>query len=151
MSSYQQLERLSETVAFGVLSQDVVIAADRMLSDEPIDDRERGALEKGRDLLRALAEPDTPPETSSAAHRLAENSRALATLDAAQARVSGEGVRSYMLKLADALEDVLATGTGADHRGDLDDITDLFSTIGQLELARANGLSTGLVDRPWRP
>ena len=150
MPDHRKLEQLSETVAFGVWTQDVVIAGDRLLANEKLDERETLALQQGRDLLRALADPESEPIAEPSSHRVAENGRAIATLTAANVRAPSEDARAYLRELAEALDEVLSDGPTATRRQQLDDVTELFSTIGQLELSRINDFSMSPAERPWR-
>ncbi|HEX2084282.1 MAG TPA: hypothetical protein VHF89_01255 [Solirubrobacteraceae bacterium] len=137
---YRGLEEITEAVSTGLLVGDVVLAIDARLAGREIGDEEKGVLAAGAQLLRALASPDAAGPGPATTASLAATGAALDAVAAIGADRPPDEIRDHLLHLATAL-DAAATDDGAVERASLEKVVELFSLVGDLELAHVNSVS----------
>lgn len=137
---YRGLEEITEAVSTGLLVGDVVLALDARLAGRTIGDEERDALSAGAQLLRSLASPETPGPGPTTTASLAAAGAALDAVAAIGANRPPDEIRDHLLQLATAV-DAAATENGEPEREPLERVVELFSLVGDLELAHVNSVS----------
>jgi hypothetical protein len=139
MRDRQQLEELTGAVSLGVLAEEMVLAAGRVLRREALGDRERQSLRMGHQLLERASSAKfgvVPPEGP---RRMDTDEAYLDAFRAVRLQAPGEPAQEYLRKLAAVLSRVLGEEelTPEDHKH-LAQIQEFFARIGELTLARAN-------------
>jgi len=142
MRNFERLQGLPSTIAAGLQSGEVVLALDRAMAGETPTESERGALEAGEALLRHLANPEirgTVGRTRGAQHLMSAGT-ALDAIEVVQAASVGKDFNTFVTGLADVISRALEQGVAADDEPALRSVLNVFSHLGDLELARANTL-----------
>jgi hypothetical protein len=142
-----KLEEMSGAVGMGLLASDIVLAIGKALRSEVLSDQDEQALRGGQQVLQALSSPVADLPLSDGLSQLGGSS----TLDALQA-VEGEVASGSVQERAAHFAEQLGAVIGGDpvdqHRDELAQIRMLFSRIGDVEVARASGLSRPTQDSP---
>lgn len=140
MRDRHHFQGLSSAVSLGVLAEDVVLATGRLLRGEPLDEQTTEVLARGRELIVSLYDTQKGlGPTLSASRQVSEQ----ATIDALRA-IRRQGLEAptqdYLRSLAELLEN--PDNVAEDARVQrLDELRRFFAFIGQVALARANGLA----------
>jgi len=148
MRDEYQLEELAGAVGLGLLASDVVIATSKLLRAAHLSEDEHNALLNCKLLLQALSAPLDDVRPSARLGQLGSKRSALDALQAVQVHVPGKDVQEYVKRLADAIEEVIVTGSPDTHRTELEMIQGLFASLSEVEVARATNLSRPTPEEP---
>lgn len=139
MRDHRGLEEITDAVSRGLLVGDVIVALDKSLSGGELDDDEQNALTAGSHLLREMAHPEEAAAASSSTGSLMATDAAIDAVARAHGQPPPDDIRKFLETLSDA---VRAAAEGSDvQKKQLETVMELFSFLGDVELARANDLS----------
>jgi hypothetical protein len=136
---YRGLEEMTGAVSTGLLAGDVVLAIDAALRADQVDEETADALRAGGQYLRALANPSELDTSGSQTGSLAATDAALDAVAQVQREKPNENIQTFLEKLAQALDD--AAGGEKLDKTTVEMVVDIFSLLGDLELARVTSLS----------
>lgn len=148
MRDEYQLEEIAGAVSLGLLASDVVIATSKLLRAADLSEEEREALTSCKFLLQALCAPLDDVRPAARLGQLGSKRSAIDALRAVQVHVPGKDVQDYVRPLANAVEQVLLTGSPDPHRTEMESIRDLFASLSEIEVARATNLSRPTPEEP---
>jgi hypothetical protein len=138
MRDHHGLEESTAAVSRGLLAGDAIIALDRVVHGEDLDQEGRAVIGEAEAFLRTLAHPDRE-ETLSGPHSSLVPTGAVVSAAAHAAGQPPKNLQAFLDGLAAELGKV-AAGEDAD-RDLLEIAVSLFSLIGDLELATANDIA----------
>jgi hypothetical protein len=138
---FQRLEELSDAVTIGLLAGDVVLAADRVRQQGSVDGDSKKALTRGEELLRSLAKTESPEVIALGTRSWAAAASAVEAVAAVQGQRPDADVQAVLTQLADGLHAVVQSGGIGDKQEELRAVVELFSFLGDLELAHVNNVA----------
>ena len=141
MRNYERLEELPGTIAAGLQAGEIVLAVDLILAGSSPGADERAALNMGSSLLRQLADP-TPTRgiRSRGTQQLISAGSALDAIEAIRATSSESDLPTFADWMASAIEHAAEGQTSKADKGPLEAALNVFSRLGDYELARVNGI-----------
>ncbi len=141
MRNYERLEELSETIAAGLQAGEVVLAVDLVLAGTPAGAEEQTALRAGGAILRLLADPTTVTGTRGRGpQKLISARSALDAVEAIRTASSERDLPAFAQWMADAIEHAAEGSISDEDRKPLQAALDVFSRLGNYELARVNSI-----------
>jgi hypothetical protein len=141
MRNYERLEQLSGTIATGLQAGEVVLAVDLVLGGGSPGTEERTALNAGSAILRQLASPS--PGTGSRGHgaqRLMSARSALDAIEAIRTTSYSSDLPTFAEWMASAIDQAAEQQSYAGDTEPLKAALDVFSHLGDYELARVNSI-----------
>jgi hypothetical protein len=154
MADEPRLRELSQTVAGGLLAEDVVYATTRLLERRELEPEDVRALRNGHTLLSYLVRPRRAfPTFDDELDTLAGAENAINTLRAARSQAAEGDVAPFLQGLVDVLGEILEDPNGGvqqvvvDHQREIDAVRMLFLELGRVTLSQANSLSRSPDDR----
>lgn len=139
MRDYRGLEEMTGAVSTGLLAGDVVLAIDAALQADAVDDETADALRAGGDYLRALAHPTELDLSGSQTGSLAATEAALDAVAQVQRDKPNENIQTFLEQIAQSLDSAAAGDKLEKKTAEI--AVDIFSLLGDLELARVTSLS----------
>jgi hypothetical protein len=149
MRDFDRLEELSSTVQAGLEANDVIWAIDQALAGAELDKEATHALEAGRDILKALAEPGQVGESEGLrrSQRMAGGDgvgRVRRVVIEVVVKDSGEGTQIDVTEIlrawAEALDAVAKAGTVGNSVEALEGSLGIFAAISEVRLGQGNGI-----------
>jgi hypothetical protein len=142
MRENPHLTELASATSTGLLAEEMVFVISDLLREKT---RPKGdslqVLTEGRELLKS-AMGSQQDEAAPILTQLTEPEGTLDTLRAVLAQEPNVDVKSYVVRLDVALQNVIeGEGDLVVHEAELTEVRDLFSTVGHLTLSRANRLT----------
>lgn len=148
MHDEANFDEVAGAVGMGLVASNVVLAIAKLTRSDPLDDRDRKALERARAVLDGFSHKGGLP-LADGLHQL-EGSSAIDALQAVELNIGGESVEDFATKLSHELTAVIAGEPLEGHWEALDQVKALFSAIGDAEVMRVTNISRASHDvPPW--
>jgi len=144
-------EEISNVLALGLLSEEMVLVVGRVLRKEPLSERDRRVVEDAKRLFQALRTESVLP-TDPRMRRLPFNDAYREALNAVKVRVPDTDEVEAAAYLVELLNAVLAGSLDPAQASRLEQLRGIFTDLGKAMLLRATTLSrTRQEPGRWNP
>jgi hypothetical protein len=142
-------EELSGLLSLGLLAEGAIRALGRVTRNEPLAEGDERILHDALRLFERMAEEEVVVVRAVADQMLTDDSYldALRVVELA----AGNDLQERAKRYAELLGRAVDGGVTDEERAELADLRDLFVSVGETTLSRANELSRAYPEPSWRP